>query len=364
MRSYIARPILAALTLIVFTTAVGAPAHAKPQVDRVIAQGLKVPWGIAFLPDGSALVSERDNGTILRIDPKKPAGRNTTRIGSVTGSTASGEGGLLGLALSDGSTSTPPKYLFAYTTTRTDNRVVRIDLKWSGSTVTLGKQTPILTGIPKNTYHNGGRLLLGDEDTLYVATGDAGDGELSQDRASLAGKVLHITFDGKPAVTNPDPNSPVFTVGHRNVQGLAFDDAGNLWASEFGEKDADELNLLRAGENYGWPYVEGQSTDFRFENPKVQWTPTSKASPSGIAFADGTVFVASLRGEVLWEVPVDNSQGRPIVGKAVAVKLGDLGRLRTVAEAPDGSLWLMTSNTDGRGQPRTADDRILRLRVN
>lgn len=361
MRSYITRRILAALAFISLATAMSAPAQAEPQVDRVIAQGLDVPWGIAFLPDGSALVSERDNGTILRIDPKKPAGRNTSQVGSVTGSQASGEGGLLGLAVSAGSTSSPPKYLFAYTTTRTDNRVIRIELTWSGSALTLGKQTPILTGIPKNTYHNGGRLLLGKGDTLYVATGDAGDGDASQDRTSLAGKVLHITFDGKPAATNPDPSSPVLTVGHRNVQGLAFDVAGNLWASEFGEKDADELNLLRAGENYGWPYVEGQSTDFRFENPKVQWTPTSKASPSGIAFSDGTIFVASLRGEVLWQVPIDNSQGRPAVGKAIAVKLGDLGRLRTVAVAPDGSLWLMTSNTDGRGQPRTADDRILRI---
>ncbi|MFM1917681.1 MAG: hypothetical protein RJB01_1196, partial [Actinomycetota bacterium] len=205
MRSHIARRILTALALVTLSAAFSAPAQAEPQVDRVIAQGLEVPWGIAFLPDGSALVSERDNGTILRIDPKKPAGRNTTKIGMVAGSQASGEGGLLGLALSEGSPSSPPKYLFAYTTTRTDNRVIRIDLKWSGSAVTLGKQTPILTGIPKNTYHNGGRLLLGDADTLYVATGDAGDGDLSQDRTSLAGKILRITFDGTPAAANPDP---------------------------------------------------------------------------------------------------------------------------------------------------------------
>ena len=361
MHLRITRRAFAAIAIISLTLGFSSPAHADPQVDRVIAQGLDVPWGITFLPDGSALVSERDNGTILRVDPKKAAGRNTTQIGKVTGSQATGEGGLLGLALTEGSATSPPKYLFAYTTTRTDNRVIRIDLKWSGSTVTLGKQTPILTGIPKNSYHNGGRLLLGDNETLYVATGDAGDGDLSQDRSSLAGKVLHITFEGEPAATNPDPTSPVYSVGHRNVQGLAFDDAGNLWASEFGEKDADELNLLRAGENYGWPYVEGQSTDFRFENPKVQWSPTSKASPSGITYADGTIFIASLRGEVLWQVPIDNTQGRPAVGKAIAAKLGDLGRLRTVAQAPDGSLWLMTSNTDGRGQPRSADDRILRL---
>ncbi len=163
---------------------------------------------------------------------------------------------------------------------------------------------PILTGIPKNTYHDGGRLLVGPDSTLFVGTGDAGDPGLAQNRRSLAGKVLRITFDGRPAPGNPFPGSPVYTLGHRNVQGLAFDSAGRLWASEFGQNDVDELNLIRPGRNYGWPVHEGAAKDDRYVNPAAQWSPTSTASPSGIAILDDVAYVASLRGEVLWQVPL------------------------------------------------------------
>jgi glucose/arabinose dehydrogenase len=248
-----------------------------------------------------------------------------------------------------------PSFVFAYYTGARDNRVVRI--AWDGSR--LGRQTPILTGIPKNTYHDGGRLLVGPDGTLFIGTGDAGVPDLAQDRRSLAGKVLRITFDGRPAPGNPFPGSPVFTLGHRNVQGLAFDSAGRLWASEFGQNDVDELNLLRPGRNYGWPIHEGAAKDDRFVNPTVQWSPTSTASPSGIAILDDVAYVASLRGEVLWQVQlVDERAAEP-----VGLDLGDLGRLRTVHAAPDGSLWLVTGNTDGRGSPRDGDDRLLRLTV-
>jgi glucose/arabinose dehydrogenase len=329
-----------------------AEATATPPDIRIvetIASGLTSPWGLAFLPDGSALVSERDTGQIARI----PAGGGApVPLGTVDGSVPSGEGGLLGLAVPPGA---EPSFVLAYTTTAQDNRIVRIE--WDGER--LGQQTPILTGIPRNTYHDGGRLLALADGTFVVGTGDAGTPNLAQDPTSLAGKVLRITAEGAPAPGNPDAASPVLTLGHRNVQGLALDSEGRLWASEFGQNDADELNLIRPGANYGWPVHEGAAGDARYADPAVQWSPTSTASPSGVAILDDVAYVASLRGEVLWQVPlVEERAAAP-----VPLELGDLGRLRTVAAAPDGSLWLVTSNTDGRGSPRTRDDRILRLAV-
>ena len=338
-------------------------ANAQPTVDLVskktVARSLTSPWGLAFLPDGSALVSERDTGLVRRI-----AGRSngsparsltkTSTVGTVSGVRAGGEGGLLGIAVPPTPRGTQPEVIFAYLTTARDNRVVRI--AWDGRS--LGRQTPIVTGIPKNTYHNGGRILV-DDDVLYIATGDAGIPELAQDRTSLAGKVLRVDFDGGPAAGNPIDGSRIFTLGHRNVQGLALDDAGRLWATEFGTSKADELNLLRPGRNYGWPVVEGRSSKRGFTNPKVTWSPTSTASPSGLAIQDGAAYVASLRGEVLWRVPLKGTRA----GKPRAVDLGEQSRLRTVAAAPDGRLWLSTSNTDGRGDPGSRDDRMLSLIV-
>lgn len=325
-------------------------------ISRVVATDLTTPWGLAFLPDGSALVSERDTGRIKRIDPRGRSGSNVTTVGRIRGVTPEGEGGLLGIAVATPKGASTP-VLFAYVTSRTDNRVVRMPLLDNGRR--LGPQTAILTGIPKATYHNGGRLLVGADQTLFIATGDAGDPDLSQDASSLAGKVLRVDFNGKPVAGNPRPNSPVFTEGHRNVQGLAADSSGRVWASEFGERDADELNLLAAGANYGWPLVEGRGNDAQFKNPATVWSPTSTASPSGIAIKDDVVYVASLRGERLWQVPITGSR----TAKAKSWDLGNRGRLRTIEVAPDGSVWVITSNTDGRGDPRAVDDKIIRLVV-
>jgi len=346
--------------VIVFGLILGTPAVAIAatypalSVQRVVASGLETPWGLAFLPDGSALVSERDTGEIKRIDPSGRAGSNVTTIGRIKGVVPEGEGGLLGIAVATPEGSSTP-VLFAYLTSRTDNRVVRIPLLDGGKR--LGAQKTIVTGIPKQTYHNGGRLLIGADETLYVATGDAGDPQLAQDRASLAGKVLRVDFNGRPAAGNPASGSPVFTWGHRNVQGLALDSKGRVWASEFGERDADELNLLVPGANYGWPQVEGRGKDPRFINPKTVWSPTSTASPSGITIKNDVVYVASLRGERLWQVPIKGAATR----KAKSWDIGDAGRLRSIGVAPDGSLWVITSNTDGRGNPRASDDKIIRL---
>jgi glucose/arabinose dehydrogenase len=345
---------LAVLTVVAIALTLAPHAQAGPDVtvSRTVATGLTSPWGLDFLPDGSALVTERDTGRILRIDPRKKAGSNVTVLGTVPGSTPDGEGGLLGIAIAPKADS-----VYVYTTTKTDNRVLRIPLL--NNATRLGKATPILTGIPKASIHNGGRIVFDPQGNLVVATGDAAVESLSQDPASLAGKVLRITTDGKPV-----GSTPTFSLGHRNVQGLAFDSAGGLWASEFGARDADELNYLVRNGKYGWPEVEGTDRTSSFRNPEAEWSPTSLASPSGIAIVGDHAYVASLRGEVVWQVPLTGVGGSdPGAQTPRALKLGDLGRLRTIEPAPDGSLWLITSNTDGRGDAGPRDDRIIRLTV-
>jgi glucose/arabinose dehydrogenase len=241
--------------------------------------------------------------------------------------------------------------LYLYVSTAEDNRVVRATLDDNDR---LGAPQVVLDGIPNGFIHDGGRLAFGPDGFLYVSTGETGVGELSQDPASLAGKILRITPDGDPAPGNPDPDSPVWSLGHRNVQGLAFDDQESLWASEFGASTYDELNLIRPGSNYGWPEVEGRGGSSSFVNPRVVWS-TDEASPSGLAYADGRLWLAALRGTRLWRIDVDGGE----VGAVRDFFVGDYGRLRTVAVAPDGMLWVTTSNRDGRGDPAETDDRIL-----
>lgn len=321
---------------------------AEPRVVETVATGLRSPWGLAFLPDGTALVSERDTARIVQVDGPSPR-----EVGTVAGVSFGGEGGLLGLAVSPAFTD--DRLVYAYATTPSDNRVLRMRMD-DGR---LGQPEVVLAGIPASSNHNGGRLAFGPDSMLYVSTGDALDPALSQDPDSLGGKILRITPDGEVPSDNPDPSSPVLSSGHRNVQGLAWDDEGNLWASEFGAQTADELNLIVAGGDYGWPRVEGAGgADQGFVDPSVQW-PTDQASPSGIAFAEGTVFMTALRGQRLWGIPVGGGRA----GEPEAFFVGELGRLRTIAEAPDGSLWLVTNNTDGRGRPAPDDDRILVLQV-
>ena len=316
----------------------GAPDLSAPQT---IATGLEAPWGLAFLPDGSALVSERDSGDILQI----PAGGGEPRrVYHVDGVSAQGEGGLLGLAVDPEYDRN--KYVYAYFTADSDNRIIRFTL--SGGTPRV-----ILDGIDKAGIHNGGRIAFGPDGMLYVGTGDAGDGSASQDRSNLNGKILRITGDGEPAPGNPDRGSPVWSTGHRNVQGLAWDADDKMYGIEFGQNTWDEVNIIEPGKNYGWPEVEGKEGDSRYVDPLVQWS-TDEASPSGAAVAGDTLYVAGLRGARLWTVPLGGGDPR-------AEFTERYGRLRAVGVAPDGALWLITSNTDGRGDTRDGDDRILRF---
>jgi glucose/arabinose dehydrogenase len=319
-----------------------------PRVVNTVARALAVPWGIDFLPDGSALVTERDTTKVLLV----PAGGGPVRtVGRLDAARPQGEAGLLGVAVS-------PEYdedslVYFYLSTDSDNRVVRME--YDGRA--LGRPEVVIEGIPHGFVHDGGRLEFGPDGNLYVSTGETGEPDLAQDRDSLAGKILRITPDGDPAPDNPVEGSAVWTTGHRNVQGLAFDDQDRLWASEFGANTWDELNRIEKGDNYGWPLVEGRGDMAEYRNPVAQWR-TAEASPSGLAFTEGSLWMASLRGQRLWRVPVreDGSTGKPR-----DFFVGDLGRLRTVVVAPDGALWVSTSNRDGRGSPGPQDDRILRV---
>jgi glucose/arabinose dehydrogenase len=317
----------------------------KATVDRVIATNLEVPWGLAFLPDGSALVSERDTHKIKHVLPDG----SVSTVGKVNGVNGGGEGGLLGIALS-------PSYetdhlLFAFYTHGGENVIARMTYDGAG----LSHQRMIFGGIPSGAIHNGGRIVFGPDGFLYVGTGEAGRGSPAQNKNDLGGKILRITPNGRPAPGNPF-NSPVWSYGHRNVQGLAFDSRGQLWASEFGQNTWDELNRIKKGRNYGWPVVEGRTDRAGFIDPVRQWH-TDVASPSGIAIAGNSVWMAALRGQRLWQIPIPDGKA----GKPKALLVGKYGRLRTVAVAPDGSLWLTTSNRDGRGNPSHGDDRIIRL---
>ncbi len=326
-----------------------SPATFAPTgVTDVLATGLTTPWSIVPLPTGSTLLSERDTGQILE---RTPEGEVRT-VGTVDGVVPFGEGGLLGLAAID--LGTP--YLFAYVTAENDNRIVRYELTGAPGSYRLGANEVLLAGIPKARTHNGGRLAIGPDGMLYATTGDAQQVTRAQDPSSLAGKILRLTPDGGVPVDNPFPGSYVYSLGHRNPQGIVFDRTGQLWASEFGQNTWDELNRIEAGANYGWPIVEGIGGRSGFIDPVQQWA-TSEASPSGLGIVGDTLFMASLRGQRLWIIDIT----APDV--ATAAFTGEWGRLRDAVAAPDGTLYIVTSNTDGRATPGPDDDTLVAVQL-
>lgn len=334
-------------------TATGAVTAAEDPTD--VAMGLAAPWSVVRLDTGSSFVSLRDEGRVLELLDDG----STREVGIVEDVDARGEGGLLGLAVLQGD----PSHLYAYLTTAGDNRVVRMPVTGEPGSYALGDRQDVLTGIPKASNHDGGRIAFGPDGMLYVTTGDASVTANAQDASSLGGKILRVTPEGDVPGDNPMPGSPVWSMGHRNPQGLTWTADGTMWAAEFGQDTWDELNRIEPGANYGWPEVEGGgpgADDDGYTAPVLQWT-TDEASPSGLTAVGSTLYLAGLGGERLFEVQA------PADGEATATQLftdgASLGRVRDVLPGPDGTLWLVTNNTDGRGEPRSGDDRIVSVPV-
>lgn len=341
LRASVAVAAASAVALVIASCSAVPEPVSTPAPDSVV-EGLDAPWSIAF-HEGVALVSERDSARVLEIAD----GGEAREVAVIDGVAPAGEGGLLGLAVHDGE-------LFTYFTAQDENRVERRTIIGEAGDLSLGEPTTVIDGIPAAGNHNGGRIAFGPDGMLFVTTGDAGDRDSAQDVDALSGKILRLNSEGDIPDDNPFDGSPVYSYGHRNPQGIAWDAEGTMYASEFGQDTWDELNVIEPGGNYGWPEAEGIAGDDDFIDPVQQWSPDD-ASPSGIAVTGSDILIANLRGERLRVVPLDD------LTTSTERFVGELGRLRDVVAGPDGAPWVLTNNTDGRGSPGPGDDRILRL---
>lgn len=331
----------------------GVVLQESPAAAETVAEGLEIPWEIAFLPDGSLLVTERP-GRLTRLG-------ETRESVQVEGVHHAGEGGLLGLALHPSFETN--RWLYLYMTTREGGRVTnRVD-RYRYENGTLSERTTIIQNIPGAANHNGGRIAFGPDGKLYVATGDAGEAFSAQDRASLAGKILRLNDDGTLPSDNPFGNA-VWSYGHRNPQGLAWDAQGRFWSTEHGRSGVrsglDEVNLVEKGKNYGWPVIEGDDANAEMEAPFRHSGAVETWAPAGAAFVGNTLVFGGLRGETLYQLVMHVRERRSAV---LAHFAGEYGRIRAVVIGPDGSLYFATSNRDGRGRARAGDDRIVRVQA-
>jgi glucose/arabinose dehydrogenase len=337
---------------VTFTTGTCSSDGGVPSSITTLSTGWSIPWGTYFMPDGqSALITERDTFKVFKLT----LGGTKTQVGTVPNAmTTDGEGGLLGAAVDPNWANN--HYVYFMHTASEGNRIVR--MTYNGTS--LSGYTILVQGIAKNRYHNGGRLLFGPDGYLYATTGDAQTSSYAQDKNSLNGKVLRMTTTGQPAPGNPF-GTLIYSYGHRNPQGLAFDRNGRLWEAEFGNSLYDELNLIKPGRNYGWPTCEGTCSVSGMENPKAQWS-VSVASPSGIAIVRNVIYMAALRGERLWRIPINGDTES--VGSSTAYYVGTYGRLRTVTKIPGSDqLWLSTTNCDNNGGQPPGSDKIFKITI-
>ena len=327
----------------------------KAPRSTTLATNLEVPWALVFLPaspaggpDKSILFTERI-GRVRLID--KNGALQEFPIATINDVKQSGEGGLLGIVLHPNFTNNHFIYLY-YTYgasgDETLNRVVRLRFE---NNILSGK-TIIVDKIPGAPNHNGGRIKFGPDGFLYIATGDAQNPSLSQNKNSKAGKILRVTDEGKIPADNPFGNE-VYSYGHRNPQGLTWDENDILWETEHGNSTLDELNIIEKGKNYGWPIIQGNQASVGMETPIVN-SGSDTWAPSGAAFLNNSIFFGGLRGQALFEYNIENK-------KFTAHLKGELGRIREVVLGPDNLLYITTSNRDGRGIPDTTDDKIIRI---
>ncbi|WP_410677038.1 PQQ-dependent sugar dehydrogenase [Amycolatopsis sp. cmx-4-68] len=335
------------------TTTVTTGAACGDSVCEVtqLATDTDIPWGLVTLPDGTLLYTRRDAHDIVHLNPATGA---KTTVGTVPGvDNTDGEGGLLGLALSP--TFAGDHWLYVMHTSPSDNRIVRIKLENDR----LGTEQVLLSGILRNKFHNGGRLRFGPDGKLYASTGDAQNGDNAQNKSSLNGKILRLNPDGSVPSDNPFGNY-VWSYGHRNPQGLAFDSQGRLWEQEFGNAIMDETNLITKGGNYGWPACEGTSGTCGtagFLAPKRTYS-TADGSCSGIAIVRDVLYVACERGTRMYREVISGSE----LTDVQAYFNGTYGRLRTVEPAPDGGLWLTTTNNGDKDSiPDNSNEKIFHV---
>lgn len=336
---------------------------------EVWIENLNIPWSLIFLPDGRALVSERPGKIRLishgKLQPQPYAVVDAARIG---------EAGLMGLAVHPKFPTEP--YIYAMYTHQQDgilqNRVVRF--RDQGRTGSFDRI--IFDHIPGARFHDGGRIGFGPDGMLYITAGENFHADLAQDLSSLGGKILRITPTGDIPADNPFKNSPVYSYGHRNPQGIAWQpDTGRLFESEhgpsgeFGRFANDEINRITKGGNYGWPRVIGAPGIRPYIDPLVVWKKTTP--PAGICFYTGNrlphlkgdLFVATLKSRALIRIKFEGNAKIARIERWFAEDFnkGKYGRLRDVVTGPDGALYFTSSNRDGRGIPLPGDDKIYRI---
>lgn len=362
-----------ALSLVLTGCDAATAGNQSPNVDlaaEVLATNLDTVWDLAWGPDEFIWMTER-GGRVSRVNPRTGA---VTEIGQIAVS-ESGEGGLMGIAFHPDFATEPWVYLaHTYDDAGLRNRVVRV--RYNGTQL-QGSPEPIVDDIPGSSIHNGSRLAIGPDGFLYITTGDAADPAIAQNRSALAGKILRVALDGQPANGNPF-GTRIWSYGHRNPQGLAFATNGALYITEHGSSDNDEVNRIESGRNYGWPMVRGRcdgdagaaEVSFCSANsvaePLAIWTPT--IAPAGLAYYDSnlvpefkrSLLFATLKGATLYRLAL-SADGQS-VESAHTLFENAFGRLRAVLVAPDGTIYLGTSNRDGRGTPMPTDDRIIRVR--
>lgn len=333
--------------------------NAFPYDIEVIATNLIIPWAIAISKEGKLYVTER-TGAIWIMENGSFYPEPLIRLESPF--ISQGEGGLLGIVLDpDFITNRYMYVMHSYQDNKRYNRVVR--LLENNNKAVINKV--IIDKLPGASFHNGGRIKIGPDNKLYITTGDAGNAASAQDTSSLGGKILRIELDGGIPKDNPFPDSPVYSLGHRDPQGLAWNSDGVLYESEHGPVAHDEINIIQPGANYGWPLVQGDedTNEIKVIKPLIQ-TGEETWAPSGIAFVNQgpwnkRLLVAALRGQKLLSISFNNSGSRAEDVEAWLVNR--FGRLREVLQADDGSVYLTTSNRDGRGNPDRTDDKIIRL---